>query len=107
MFFLSVGGFSRNIHSDRLYSHRQSAALWFTSSQCVAEGGSTMRFLVHADLASKGIRYSRAHIKRLVAAKKFPAPVRGVAQENAWPETVIDDYLKERVAEARDRAAAA
>lgn len=65
-----------------------------------------MRFLVHADFEARGIKYSAQHIKRLVGEKKFPAPVRGVCRENAWLEAEIDEYLKKRIAEARDRAAA-
>jgi prophage regulatory protein len=64
-----------------------------------------MRFLVHADLASKGIRYSRQHLKRLVAQGKFPPPVKGVCKENAWIESVIDEYVQNRVAAAKDKAA--
>jgi predicted DNA-binding transcriptional regulator AlpA len=66
-----------------------------------------MRFLVHADLApQKGIKYSAQHIKWLVKKKRFPPPVHGVCRENAWPESAIDEYLKDCVAKAeRDRAA--
>jgi prophage regulatory protein len=60
-----------------------------------------MRFLVFADLPSKGIDYSRQHLKRVVAEGKFPAPVKGVCRENAWPEPVIDRYVEDRVAAAR------
>ena len=57
-----------------------------------------MRFLVFDDLCQKGIKYSRPHIKRLVAKGIFPPPVRGVCRENAWTESVIDEYVAGRVA---------
>ncbi len=57
-----------------------------------------MRFLIHNDLRSKGILYSRAHVKRLVAQGKFPPPVKGLSKENAWHEPAIDRYVAERLA---------
>lgn len=59
-----------------------------------------MRFLTYADLKSKGINYSRPHIKRLVADEKFPRPVKGVCKENVWTEPVIDAYVDGRIAAA-------
>jgi predicted DNA-binding transcriptional regulator AlpA len=59
-----------------------------------------MRFLVYGDLSEKGVKYSRPHVKRLVADGKFPPPVKGVCKENAWPEPVIDQYLADRIAAA-------
>jgi prophage regulatory protein len=65
-----------------------------------------MRLLDLDDLREKGIKFSRQHIHRLVRKKKFPAPVKIGANTNAWPETDIDQYIKDCIAQ-RDAAGAA
>lgn len=60
-----------------------------------------MRYLIYRELAAKGIRYSRQHLKRLVAQKKFPPPVKGICKENAWGEDVIDQHIADCVASAK------
>ena len=61
-----------------------------------------MRMLSHKDLVElKGIKFSRQHIHRLIAANKFPRPVKLGENTNAWPEPEVDKYLEERV-KARD-----
>ena len=65
-----------------------------------------MRFLSHADLPSKGITYSKAHIWRLRKAGKFPDPVKGLGPEDSYREDEIDQYVAARVA-ARDSEQAA
>ena len=55
------------------------------------------------DLASKGVKYSRPHLWRLIKAGRFPKPVKGLGSENAWLESEIDDHIAALVA-ARDGA---
>jgi prophage regulatory protein len=42
---------------------------------------------------SKGIRYSRVHLMRLVKAGAFPKPVEVGAARVAWVETEVDDWI--------------
>jgi prophage regulatory protein len=60
------------------------------------------RMLSHADLHDRGIKYSRQHLYRLINRELFPRPVKLGAGSNAWLESEIDEYLRDRVAE-RDR----
>ena len=53
------------------------------------------------DLRKRGIKFTRQHLHRLVRNEKFPAPVKVGENTNAWVETEIDQYMKERIA-ARD-----
>jgi prophage regulatory protein len=62
-----------------------------------------MKVLSHRDLPSKGIRWSRQHIHRLVREGRFPPPFKLGGRTNAWVEAEIDEYLEGRVA-ARDTA---
>jgi prophage regulatory protein len=63
-----------------------------------------MRMLDLFDLRDRGIKFSRQHLHRLVAAGKFPRPVKIGDATNAWVEDEVDAYLKGRIA-ARDTAA--
>ena len=63
-----------------------------------------MRVLDLSDLWDKGIKFSRQHIHRLVAARKFPPPVKIGENTNAWLEPEIDAYLEDCVAK-RDAGA--
>jgi prophage regulatory protein len=58
----------------------------------------TMRRLIgYRDFKSKGIRYTRQHISKLVKQKKFPPPFKlnGSEQgQNSWFEDVIDEHLE-------------
>ena len=58
-----------------------------------------MRLLKISELEEKGIPYSRAHIYRLIHAKKFPEPVRLGANRIAFVESEIHDWLTSKVAE--------
>ncbi len=58
-----------------------------------------MRMLGYADLRDRGIPYSRQHIHRLVRRGLFPPPAKIGGGSNAWLESEIDDYLRDRVAE--------
>jgi prophage regulatory protein len=62
-----------------------------------------MRILDLSDLRDRGIKFSRQHIHRLVAAGKFPGPVKIGAATNGWVEAEIDAYLANCIAE-RDAA---
>lgn len=61
-----------------------------------------MRFLHHDDLKAKGISYSKPHLWRLIQQGRFPAPVRGLGQQNVWAESEIDEYIAQRVAEREE-----
>jgi prophage regulatory protein len=59
-----------------------------------------MKLLSLPELKSvKGIRFDRTWIYRLVAAGRFPAPVKIGEATNAWIESEIDAWLAARVAE--------
>jgi prophage regulatory protein len=61
------------------------------------------RFLSYAELAPKGIKYSKPHLWRLIKAKRFPPPVKGLGVENCWAEDQVDKYVAARVAAASAR----
>jgi prophage regulatory protein len=69
----------------------------------IARKDIAMRFLTYDALKENGINYSKPHLWRLIKAGRFPAPVKGLAAENVWPEAEIDSIVAERVA-ARDAA---
>ena len=59
------------------------------------------RLLVFRQLESKGIPWCADHIRRLVKAGKFPAPIKLGDQPsslNAWVEPEIDRYVEEKLA---------
>jgi predicted DNA-binding transcriptional regulator AlpA len=63
-----------------------------------------VRFLSYDDLKGKGIGYCKSQIWRLRQLppgdpRKFPDPVRGLGQADAWREDEIDAYISARVAE--------
>ncbi len=50
-----------------------------------------------ADLkSSKGIAYSRDHLRRMVKEGRFPAPVPLSEARIAWRESDIDDWVERR-----------
>ena len=63
------------------------------------------RLLNRDDLRECGIRYSRAHLHRLIRAGKFPAPIKLGLNRNAWVSTEIASWIAGRIAE-RDAEAA-
>ena len=63
-----------------------------------------MRFLTYDDLELKGIDYSKEHLWRLIKAKRFPPPIKGLGPQNKWTEEEIDRIVAERIA-ARTLAA--
>jgi len=64
------------------------------------------RLIDEDGLREKGITYSRQHRHRLSKDGKFPKPVRGAGNRNAYVESEIDAYLAKQIAE-RDKAATA
>jgi prophage regulatory protein len=58
-----------------------------------------MKLISMSELDEKGISYSRAHIYRLIHAKKFPEPVRLGENRIAFVESEIESWLKSKVAE--------
>ena len=54
---------------------------------------SLLRF---ADFRDLGIPWGRKHIRTLVRANKFPAPIRLGANTLAWRTCEIDDWLASR-----------
>jgi prophage regulatory protein len=65
-----------------------------------------MRVLSFPELKTeKGIRFSRAHIWRLVRASQFPEPIKLGVQTNAWNEAEIDAWLEARAAARRQAGA--
>jgi prophage regulatory protein len=63
------------------------------------------RFLRLAQVKER-VGLSTATIYRLIAAKKFPASVPLGLNSVGWPESEIDDWSEDRIAE-RDRRLAA
>jgi predicted DNA-binding transcriptional regulator AlpA len=56
-----------------------------------------MRILRFEDLASKGIPYSREHLRRLIKAGRFPKPVELSGKPGGyigWTEAAIDQHMK-------------
>ena len=60
------------------------------------------RLLTFADLKERGIPWSRVHVGRLEAARKFPQHIDLGENSIAWFEDEIDDFLEAKAA-ARDR----
>jgi prophage regulatory protein len=59
-----------------------------------------MRVISFAGLKSdKGIPYSHVWIRELIAAGKFPRPIKIGANRVAFVESEIDDWLRARAAE--------
>jgi prophage regulatory protein len=48
-----------------------------------------MRLLDRDGLKAKGIKYSKAHLWRLVKVGKFPAPIKIGEARSAWVEAVV------------------
>lgn len=64
-----------------------------------------MKLLSFADLPDRGISYSRQHVYKLIAADKFPKPIKLGEQRVAFVESEIDAWIKSKIA-ARDAEAA-
>jgi prophage regulatory protein len=57
------------------------------------------RLLDRDELSQKGIKFSRGHLHRLIAAGVFPKPVKLGKNRNAWLENEIDAFIEAKVAE--------
>ena len=62
------------------------------------------RLLTYQDLRARGIPWSRVHITRLEAARKFPLHVDLGENTVAWFEDEIDDLLEMKAAERDAKA---
>jgi len=62
------------------------------------------RLLTYQDLRTRGIPWSRVHIARLEAAKKFPLHIDLGENSIAWFEDEIDDLLEMKAAERDAKA---
>jgi prophage regulatory protein len=60
---------------------------------------SQMKFLRFTELAARGIPFSRQHIHRLVAAGRFPKPVKIGEATNGFIEAEIDNWCAAKIAE--------
>lgn len=67
-----------------------------TPSAVAAPG--SLRLLGPKDLPAKGIPFNANHLRRLWTLGKFPKPTYLSARRYAWPETVIDAWLNEKIA---------
>ena len=64
------------------------------------------RLLNYQALKKRGIPWSRVHIARLEAARKFPLHIDVGENSIAWFEDEIDDLLEMKAAERDAKAAA-
>ncbi len=60
-----------------------------------------MRIISYPELRERGIRYSRQHIDRLVAAGAFPQKIHIGHARIGWIESEVDQWLQAK-ADARD-----
>jgi prophage regulatory protein len=58
-----------------------------------------MRLLDREALIAKGVKFSRAHLHRLVTAGAFPRPVKIGKNRNCWLESEIDAFIEKKLAE--------
>ena len=64
------------------------------------------RLLTYQDLRARGIPWSRVHIARLEATRKFPLHVDIGANSVGWFEDEVDDFLEMKAAERDAKAQA-
>jgi len=55
------------------------------------------RMLGPEDLPSKGIRFSRNYLRQLWEEGRFPKPVHLSPRKLAWEESVIDQWIEDRI----------
>jgi prophage regulatory protein len=53
-----------------------------------------MRVISYGDLRAKGVRWTREYLRKLVAANRFPAPIRLGENTIVWSESEIDQWLE-------------
>ena len=58
-----------------------------------------MKVLSQRDLQTKGITWSREHVRRKVKTGEFPPPFKLTDKgRNVWDEEAVDRWLEERAA---------
>jgi prophage regulatory protein len=60
-----------------------------------------LRLVSYPQLKSRGIPYSRSHLRRLEASGQFPRHVtlgEGLGALIAWPEHEVDGWIAEKMA---------
>jgi len=62
------------------------------------------RLLTFADLKARGIPWTRMHVGRLEAARKFPLHIDLGENTVAWFEDEIDDFLEAKAAAREQRS---
>jgi prophage regulatory protein len=68
------------------------------------DGDVIVRIIPANRLSDKGITFSREWVRQLVAAGRFPKPVKLGTKRRGFVESEIDEWLRARAAE-RDTAA--
>ena len=58
-----------------------------------------MKIIPYAQLRDRGIVFSRVHLRRLIEAGLFPAPVHVSERRIAWVAAEIDAFLERRADE--------
>ena len=53
------------------------------------------RLFFFPDLPEKGIRYSKAHLRRLWQAGRFPEPLYPSPRKPAWTEDQLDHWIEQ------------
>jgi predicted DNA-binding transcriptional regulator AlpA len=66
-------------------------------------GAYGLRFIGFDGLRTKGITFSKAHLRRLMSRQKFPPPIYLSQRRLAWPEHVIDEWMVDKWKEAQAR----
>jgi prophage regulatory protein len=64
-----------------------------------------MKVLSFRDLRDRGIPFTRQHIHKLVKRGEFPSPFKIGGNTNAWNDSEIDKYLKDRFAQRQTKMA--
>jgi predicted DNA-binding transcriptional regulator AlpA len=57
--------------------------------------------LTRDDLRARGIKFSSSHISKLIKRGGFPAPTWLGPNTRCWPESAIDEWLRERTTARR------
>jgi prophage regulatory protein len=57
-----------------------------------------MQLVPYEELATRGIRYSKVQLWRLVREGKFPRPIKLSAQRKAWLASDLDQWIRDRIA---------
>jgi prophage regulatory protein len=61
-----------------------------------------MKVLSFSDLRDRGIPFCRQYVHKLIKKGEFPPPLKIGGKTNAWVESEIDQYLKDRLARRDD-----